>query len=77
MSLTMPFHKTYPSLFTVLAGLVGMAFLVQPSPSINRVLSDIRELENLGSVCPKVLKAGAIEDTYDRDRPNREKRQKT
>ena len=39
MSSTMPFHRTYPSLSTALAGLVGMVFLVQPSPSINRVMT--------------------------------------
>ena len=49
MSSTMLFHKTYPSLFTVLAGLVGMVSgtaitLYQPSDD-----SDIRELENWAS----------------------------
>ena len=54
-------------------GLPGTAItLYQPSDD-----SDIRELEKLGiQFVPKVLKAGAIEDTYDRDRRvNREKRQ--
>ena len=54
-------------------GLPGTAItLYQPSDD-----SDIRELEKLGiQFVPKVLKAGSIEDTYDRDRrANREKRQ--